>query len=550
MARQQLRHFRAHVQDAQGEQDARQGTLLAGLNVGQDARRQLVAHPVQLRQLFPRQPVQMRRIGHQPPVNQNLAPPFAQPVDVHCAPADEMLQRFKELRRAGPVGAAVHGVPFYFDDGGVAVLAAFRHPKLRPPFLSGNRHRPDDIGNDIAGPLNDHQIADPNILAVNVLLIVQRGVLHRSPADHHRLQNRLRVQAAGAPHADDDVPQPGCGPFRRKLVGNGPARFPPGKAQRVLLRDAVHLDHQPVGFITPLVPPRQHFIIVGADFINGVKDAILRIDLKPPAIQRGQGVPVTGRQRLIVCIVEAVRPDFHIAAAGHFRVQLADGAGAGVAGVGVEGLAVAFPFLVQFSETRQGQIDFAPRLQAGRRPRRQRVGNAGHRPQVVGNILARMPVAPRGAQNQPSVGIHQPHRQPVNLKLRHHAKRPPVQQVGHPAMPRFQSFPVKGVAQAQHRRRMLNLRKSVGGAAAHPLGRRIGDAAFRVIRFQGAQFRHQVVILAVADDGGVLVVVLRVVEPDFVAQLAGAFYRVDGGSRRRGSGCGGQCSHPCHPARG
>ena len=147
----------------------------------------------------------MRRIGHQPLLNQNAAPPLPQPINVHRAPADKVLQRLEKLRRTGRVGAAVHRIPLRLDNGGIALRAMLRHPKLRPPFLPRLRRRAYHLGNNIAGPFNLHPVANPDVLAANVLLIMQRRVLHRSPADHHRLQNSLRVQAAGAPHADHNV---------------------------------------------------------------------------------------------------------------------------------------------------------------------------------------------------------------------------------------------------------------------------------------------------------------------------------------------------------
>ena len=290
------------------------------------------------------------------------------------------------------------------------------------------------------------------------------------------------------------------------------------------------------------MPAGQRFLIISADLIHRVKNAVLRIDAEPPARERIQRLPVAARQRQLAHIVEAVSPDFHIAAAGHFRVQLPNGAGAGIARVGVQRFAVAFPFRIHLPKTLQGQIHFAPRLQAGRRPRRQPVRDAGNGAQVVRNILPGLPVAPRCPQRQPPVGIHQTHCQPVNLQLRHHPKRPPVQQVANPAMPRLQPFPVKSVGQAQHRDRMLHLRKAVRRAAAHPLRRRVGGATFRVCRLQLPQLLHQRVIPAVADNGRIPVKILLVVKPQFLPQPPRAFRRPAVITRS-----GRYSGHPCHP---
>ena len=59
---QQFSNFRANMKNTQGEEDAGQRTLLAGLDVGQDAGGEFIAHALQLGQLLPGQRVQIRDI--------------------------------------------------------------------------------------------------------------------------------------------------------------------------------------------------------------------------------------------------------------------------------------------------------------------------------------------------------------------------------------------------------------------------------------------------------------------------------------------------------
>ncbi len=49
---------------------------------------------------------------------------------------------------------------------------------------------PDDLRDDVAGPLHDHAIALADLLAVDVLFVVQGGRRDRHAADLHRLELR------------------------------------------------------------------------------------------------------------------------------------------------------------------------------------------------------------------------------------------------------------------------------------------------------------------------------------------------------------------------
>jgi hypothetical protein len=46
----------------------------------------------------------------------------------------------------------------------------------------------DDLGNHVAGAAHDHRVADTNVLAARLVLVVQRRVGHRHAADEHRLE--------------------------------------------------------------------------------------------------------------------------------------------------------------------------------------------------------------------------------------------------------------------------------------------------------------------------------------------------------------------------
>ena len=53
----------------------------------------------------------------------------------------------------------------------------------------------DDLGDDVAGALHDHRVADPDVLRLDVVLVVQGGARHHHAADGHRLERGDRASA-------------------------------------------------------------------------------------------------------------------------------------------------------------------------------------------------------------------------------------------------------------------------------------------------------------------------------------------------------------------
>ena len=98
-----------------------------------------------------------------------------------------------------------------------------------------------------------HVVAGADVLAADVVLVVQRGALDRDPADEHRLQHGERRQHAGAPHVDLDAVQARGHGRRRELEGDRPARVVGHAAQRRLESVAIDFDHGAVDVVVELV---------------------------------------------------------------------------------------------------------------------------------------------------------------------------------------------------------------------------------------------------------------------------------------------------------
>ncbi len=128
----------------------------------------------------------------------------------------------------------------------------------------------DDGGDDLAGLLDDDEVTHPDVLALDLLEVVQRGVAHGAAAEEDRLQPRDGRERAGAADLDVDGEQPGLRLLGLVFVGDGPARGLARGAEVALLGERVHLDDRAVGFVGQLLALLVEFTDGFDDFLRGV----------------------------------------------------------------------------------------------------------------------------------------------------------------------------------------------------------------------------------------------------------------------------------------
>ena len=85
--------------------------------------------------------------------------------------------------------------------------AALRRPRRVGAVgsLDGVRRRREHLRDDVAGAQDDDLVADAQVLAREVLLVVQRRELDGHAADVDRLEHRERVQVAELADVPHDV---------------------------------------------------------------------------------------------------------------------------------------------------------------------------------------------------------------------------------------------------------------------------------------------------------------------------------------------------------
>ena len=173
---------------------------------------------------------------------------LAQPLDVEGAAGHEMAQVGELLERTGelPGAAAHHGLRT--RSGGLLGQRRVQRARAVGRECEGlGARRPlfqdhaDDLRDHVAGALQDHRVADPDVLARDLVGVVQGGVDHHHAAHRHRLQPRHRRDRPGAAHLDVDGLQDRAGLLGRELPCDGPAWRARDEAQTLLPVQAIDL---------------------------------------------------------------------------------------------------------------------------------------------------------------------------------------------------------------------------------------------------------------------------------------------------------------------
>ena len=176
-------------------------------------------------------------------------------LDVHPAAADEVGELLADARRAARVRAVVAHRALVAGHGRAAHRTRLGHLELAlvpgPPL----DERPDDLGDDVARLLEDHVVADPDVLAAHLVEVVERRAGDGRTRHLGRREVRDRRQRPGPPHVRDDVLDEALDLLGRVLVGDRPARCAADHAEARLLVEAVDLDHDPVRLVRQLVTP-------------------------------------------------------------------------------------------------------------------------------------------------------------------------------------------------------------------------------------------------------------------------------------------------------
>ena len=113
-------------------------------------------------------------------------------------------------------------------------------------------------------------VPDPQVLAPDLVDVVERGVSYGRAAHEHRLDVRDRGQRPGPPDVDLDRLQPGRHLLGRELVGDRPARRAGDEPQPLLLGQRVHLDDHAIGLVLEVVALVLPLLDEGEDLVHAL----------------------------------------------------------------------------------------------------------------------------------------------------------------------------------------------------------------------------------------------------------------------------------------
>ena len=121
---------------------------------------------------------------------------LSQSVDVHGPARGEMEDGFPDPGRAGRVDASGDGFSFRPEDGRSADGALLGPGEgflfSRPPLL----HHRNDVRDDVAAPLEEDDVADADVLAPELVLVVEGRAADRRAGELDRLEHGDRRQGA------------------------------------------------------------------------------------------------------------------------------------------------------------------------------------------------------------------------------------------------------------------------------------------------------------------------------------------------------------------
>src|SRR5258708_766664 len=201
-----------------------------------------------------------------------------------------------ELAGAAGARALLAGGGFLPHHFGMQMAWTSRRKLIRPgiprPLVEHHVHHLRDY---IAGALDDDGVADADIPALaqllavaadalDVILVVQRDVLHDDAADPDRLKLADRREGAGAPDLNFDIPEHGHGTLGRELVRDRPARRARHEPETLLPVDAVHLVDHPVDVVVEMGASGFDLVMESEQFLDRVAKFSERFGLEAAAL--------------------------------------------------------------------------------------------------------------------------------------------------------------------------------------------------------------------------------------------------------------------------
>ena len=438
-----------------------------------------------------------------------------------------------EFAGAAGASALLAGRGFLAHHIGVQRARTFFR-KMKDPRVRGSlvEHDLEHLRDHVAGALHHDRVADadvdaaPDRLAVaadalDVILVVQRDILHDDAADADRLELADRCEGAGAPDLNLDVPEHGHGTLGGELVRDRPAWRARYESQAFLPIYTVDLVDDTVDVVVEMRTLRFDLAMKGDQLLDRVTELHQRIGLEAAALEPADHAGLrVGRHRchLAPCVGEKTERT----RGGDFRILLAQRARRRIARIGEDGIAGCLLPLVERQERLLGHVDLAAHLADIRHVAAfEFLRHVLQRADVGGDIFADRAVAARRGRDEFAVFIAQRHRQPVDLRLGAEGDLVVFAQFQEAANAGDEIDDVlfrKGIVERQHRHRMAHLGEAPGWLRSDFLRRRIAGDEFRKSGFDGIEALAQRVVVGVRNLRRIFLIIKLVMTLDLERQ--------------------------------
>ena len=283
-----------------------------------------------------------------------------QAFDVHDGASAEVAELFREAGGAGVIDAAPVHFAFGSDQRRLAAWAVRGEDDwLVTARVARILHNFGDFGNDVAAALDRYEVADAHAETGNLVGVVERGAGDGCAGDEDGREVGDGSEFAGTADLEEDTVQSCEAGAGGEFVSDGPAWGFACEAEAALLRGGVQLDDDAVDLVGEGVAERLRVVDEGDDIIDRRDGGELGIDPHAGEAERGEGfglkweegvagmVAVRAREQEVGVKVKASLGD-------DVGFEGADGAGGGVTGVGLRGLALGFELGVHGAEGRLG----------------------------------------------------------------------------------------------------------------------------------------------------------------------------------------------------
>ena len=284
----------AHLGNAERVQHPRQRPPARPFDRSLQVLGALAGEPVEADEVVDRQAVEVAARLDQAARQQLLQHGPAGALDVHPAAAGEMGELLGQPRRAFLVGAVVADRALVADYRRPADRARRRHLEFalgtRPPL----RQRPNHFRDDVAGLLQHDPVPYPQVLAPDLVQVVERGSSDGRAGHLRRAHVRHGRQRPGPADVRHDVLEDRLDLLGRELVGDRPARGARHHAEPLLLVVPIDLHDHAVGLVRQLVALLAPLLQEAADAVDVEAFGPIRVHREAEGGESGERLGLAG----------------------------------------------------------------------------------------------------------------------------------------------------------------------------------------------------------------------------------------------------------------